>query len=161
MAGEYERGTTIEAPPAEVFGWVADTGNIPRYLPPIEEAARRGPSEAGYPGEEVSLKGGIPGHYSFEDARGYLSVDGEALRMEWGAELSRDYSGWLSVADDGGGGSLVTVHLSFGPRTVEEQVQEGSDIDRDPMAEAIDATLESIRRQIEEGGGKVEASSLG
>jgi hypothetical protein len=35
-------------------------------------------------------------------------------------------------------------------------MSEGSPEDRDPLAEGISATLESIRRQIEEGSGKVE-----
>jgi len=49
------------------------------------------------------------------------------------------------------------VHLSFGERSVEPQMQGRTAVDRDPLAEGISATLESIRRQIEEGSGKVEA----
>ena len=49
------------------------------------------------------------------------------------------------------------MHLSFGERSVEPQMQGRTAVDRDPLAEGISATLESIRRQIEEGSGKVEA----
>lgn len=71
-----------------------------------------------------------------------------------GGEVSRDYSGWLSVEEDGGTGSRVTVHLSFGPRSVEGEIQEESPEERDLLEESLGATLESIRRQIEEGSGK-------
>jgi len=48
------------------------------------------------------------------------------------------------------------VHLSFGERSVEPEMQRRTPEDRDPLAEGISATLESIRRQMEEGSGKVE-----
>ena len=76
--------------------------------------------------------------------------------MEWGAEAGRDYSGWLTVANRGEGNSEVVVHLSFGERSVEPEMQERVPEGRDPLAEGVSATLESIRRQIEEGSGKVE-----
>ncbi len=51
--------------------------------------------------------------------------------------------------------SEVVVHLSFGERSAEPEIREESARDQDPLAEGISATLESIRRQIEEGAGKV------
>jgi hypothetical protein len=100
------------------------------------------------------MRGEIPDRDEFE-SEGYLSVHESARRMEWGAEVSRDYSGWLTVAE-ADGGSEVTVHLSFGERSAEGEIQEESGEDRDPLGEAVGATLESIRRQIEEGAGKVQ-----
>jgi hypothetical protein len=41
-------------------------------------------------------------------------VDERERRMEWGAEAGRDYSGWLTVANHGEGGSEVVAHLSIG-----------------------------------------------
>jgi hypothetical protein len=80
--------------------------------------------------------------------------------MRWGAETGRDYSGRLTVAEAGDGRSEVTVHLSFGPRSVEGEIQEDSaDEDRNPLEESLGATLESIRRQIEEGSGKLPPPS--
>lgn len=69
--------------------------------------------------------------------------------------MGRDYSGWLKA---GAAESTVRVHLSFGPRSV-EQAQEESSEERDPKEEGVEATLESIRRQIEEGSGKLEPTS--
>ncbi|HZY56338.1 MAG TPA: hypothetical protein VFE09_00915, partial [Rubrobacteraceae bacterium] len=90
------------------------------------------------------------------DSEGYLAVDEGRKRMEWGAEAERDYSGWLEVADAVDGQSQVTVHLNFGERSVEPEIREQTPEGRDPLAEGVSATLESIRRQIEEGAGKGE-----
>ena len=47
------------------------------------------------------------------------------------------------------------MHLNFGERSVEPEMREQTPEVRDPLAEGIAATLESIRRQIEEGSGKL------
>jgi uncharacterized protein YndB with AHSA1/START domain len=158
LTQEYEQTQKITAPPEEVFAWVTDVGNMPEYLPPIKGASIEGESAPGTPGEKVRMEGEIPDRGEFE-SEGFLSVDQDARRMEWGAEVSRDYSGWLTVADDGSGASEVTVHLAFGERSVEGEIQEESSDDRDPLEESVGATLESIRRQIEEGAGKVDQPS--
>src|SRR5215208_6328371 len=31
---EYQQSQPIDAPPAEVFAWLSDVGNLPEYLPP-------------------------------------------------------------------------------------------------------------------------------
>jgi hypothetical protein len=72
-----------------------------------------------------------------------------------GAEEERDYSGWLDVAE-GASGSQVTMHLFFVERSVEPEMREQTPEGRNPLAEGVSATLESIRRQVEEGAGKVE-----
>ena len=157
---EYEQTGTVAAPANEVFAWLSDVENLPRYLPPIKEAGIDGAAEAGKPGEKVRMRGEIPDRGEFE-SEGYLDVDAEARTMRWGAETGRDYSGDLEVAEAGDGESRVTVRLSFGPRTVEPEIQEQSPTDRDPLEESLAATLESIRRQIEEGSGKVPPPSPG
>ncbi len=144
---EYERTTEVEASPDEVFAWVSDVNNLPHYLPPIKSA------ELEDGGDRVWLRGEIPDQGEFEN-EGYFRVHEQERRMEWGAEVYRDYSGELSVSENGGGQSVVTVRLQFGPQTVEEDIQEQSDEDRDPLAESVDRTLESIKQQIEEGAGK-------
>lgn len=114
-----------------------------------------GPSAQGSPGRRIRLRVEIPDRYETE-GEGYFSVDDDARRMEWGTEMGRDYSGWLTVEERGDAESNVTVHLFFGTRSVEEEIQEESDAERDPLEEGIEATLESIRRQIEEASGKLE-----
>ena len=147
---EYQRSQTIDASADEVFAFVSKVGNLPKYLPPIKEAERADAS-----GDRVRLRGEIPDRGEFE-GEGYFRVFEEDRHMEWGAEVGRDYSGRLQVADLQDGTSEVTVQLYFGERSVEGEIQEASGEERDPLQEGLSATLESIRRQIEEGAGKVE-----
>ena len=150
---EYEQSQGVDAPPDEVFAWLSDVGNLPAYLPPVTDASIEGPSSEGSPGRRVRTTLQYPGGDGSFDAEGYLTVDEGQRRMEWGAEAGRDYSGWLTVSESGGG-SEVTVHLSLGERSVEGEMQapEGEN----PLVRGVTETLESIRRQIEEGSGKVE-----
>ncbi len=157
---EYEQTQNVDAPPGEVFSWLSDVGNLPAYLPPVIEASVEGPSEGDNPGQKIRTTLEYPGGENAEEngtftAEGYLAVNEGERRMEWGAEVERDYSGWLTVSEGNGSGgdSLVTVHLSFGERSAEPNIQEQAE-ERDPIPEGISSTLESIRRQIEEGSGK-------
>ena len=152
---EYQQTEIVDRPADEVFAWVSAVNNLPKYLPPVKEAGTEGPAEASKPGQKVRLRVEIPDRYETE-GEGYFAVDEGERRMEWGAEMGRDYSGLLSVSTRADGRSEVTVHLSFGERSVEEQVQEESSDERDPLVESLSATLESIRRQLEEGSGKVD-----
>ena len=153
---QYEQSQTIDAPPEEVFAWLSDVGNLPSYLPPVTDASVDGPASEGSPGSRIKTTLEYPGGDGSFDAVGYMAVDERERRMEWGAEEGRDYSGWLTVANHGEGQSEVVVHLNFGERSVEGDLQEESEEGQNPLAEGITATLESIRRQIEEGSGKVE-----
>jgi uncharacterized protein YndB with AHSA1/START domain len=155
---EYEQSQAIDAPPEEVFAWLSDVGNLPKYLPPVVDSRVEGPSAEGVPGQRIRASLEYPGEGGGTfDAEGYLSVNEVERRMEWGAEAGRDYSGWLAVGNHGEGGSEVVVHLSFGERSAGPEIEERAPEGRDPLAEGVSATLESIRRQIEEGSGKVEA----
>jgi hypothetical protein len=61
--------------------------------------------------------------------------------MEWGAEEGRDYSGWLTVANHGEVGSEVVVHLTFGERSAETEIEDQTPEGENPMAEGISRTL--------------------
>ena len=152
---DYEQTQQVDAPAEAVFDWLSDVSHLPDYLPPVVAASLGGSSEGDNPGRKLrtTLKTPEDEQRTF-DAEGFVSVDQDARRMEWGAESGRDYAGYLTVAETDGG-SEVTVHLSLGERSAEadlSSVQDG----RDPMQEGIAATMESIRRQIEDGSGKVE-----
>ncbi len=131
----------------QLFAYVSEIGNLPTYLPPIASAE-------GVPPDKVRLQGEVPGQGKI-DGEGYYHVHRDERRMEWGANVGRDYSGRLTVTDQGQGRSELTVELSFGPRSVQGEVEQESGPDRDPIEERLGATLESIRRQIEGDGGKV------
>jgi uncharacterized membrane protein len=144
---EYQRSQTIDASAGDVFAFVFQIGNLPKYLPPIKSAESTRP-------EQIKLQGEIPNQGTFE-GDGYFRVYEDERRMEWGANVGRDYSGQLSVTEQGANSSEVTVTLQFGPRSVDQEVQEQAGDDRNPAQEALAATLESIRRQVEGEGGKV------
>ncbi len=144
---EYQRSQTIDASAGDVFAFVSQIGNLPKYLPPIKSAESTGP-------EQIKLQGEIPNQGTFE-GDGYFRVYEDERRMEWGANVGRDYSGQLQVTEQGANSSEVTVMLQFGPRSVDQEVQEQAGDDRNPAQEALAATLESIRRQVEGEGGKV------
>ena len=97
---EYEQSKAVAAPANEVFAWVSDVENLPKYLPPIEEAGIEGLAAEGSPGERIKMLVEIPDRGEFE-SEGYFDVDVEARTMRWGAETDRDYSGWLTVAEAG------------------------------------------------------------
>ena len=136
---EYEQSKVVAAPANEVFAWVSDVENLPKYLPPVKNAGIEGPSEGDNPGEKIKTHVEIPDRGEFE-SEGYFDVDADARTMRWGAETDRDYSGWLTVAEKGDGEGEVTVHLSFGPRSVEGEIQEDSSDDRNPLEESLAAT---------------------
>ena len=144
---EYQRSQTIDASADEVFAFVSKVGNLPKYLPPIKSAESTGK-------EQIKLHGEIPNQGTFE-GDGYFRVYQDEHRMEWGANVGRDYSGQLQVTEQGSDSSEVTVMLQFGPRSVDQEVQDQAGDERNPAQEALGATLESIRRQVEGEGGKV------
>jgi len=143
----YSRSQEFAVSADQVFTFISDVGNLPTYLPPIT-------STEALPDEQVRLQGEVP-HHGKIDGQGYVRVQTARKRMEWGANVGRDYSGSLAVTDTGDGHSALTVELAFGPRSVEPEAQRDAGPGRDPLEEGVSATLESIRRQVEGEGGKV------
>jgi uncharacterized protein YndB with AHSA1/START domain len=149
----YEQSQAMDAPPEAVFAFLQDPANLPKYLPPIHNAEVDRP-------EHIELDGQGPDGEQFHN-EGHFKVDVDARRMEWGADVGHAYSGWLQVAEDGGPDrSEVTVHLEFGPRSPEPEMQERTPDDVDPAEEALGATLEAIRRQVEGDGGQATPDEL-
>ncbi len=157
MAGTYEDSTTISASPQEVFAYVSDVSHLPDYLPPITEASSRPLAEGTETDPDVQdatgvhLVGEIKGQQFEND--GWFLADESARTLRWGAQTERTYSGRLEVTEDGDGARL-SVHLDFGPGSPDDAIQEQSG-DRDPVHEALGATLQSVKQQVEGTGGKV------
>ncbi len=144
----YERTQQIEVPAQDLFAFLKEPANLPKYLPPIKGAESKG-------GDQLALTGNDPDGNEFH-GQGYYRVKDDERTMEWGSNTAREYSGHLRVEETGEGSSSVTVHLEFGPRSEPHQeMQERSSDDREPAEEALAATLETIRLQVEEGGGTV------
>ena len=144
--GEYEETLTVAAGPDEVFGFVADVRNLPKYLPTTKGAQSQGV-------DRVRVQGEAQGHRY--DSDGYLRPDEGAKRLEWGADEGY-YSGWMQVAPDGDG-SNVTVHISL--RGHPPGADQGSAPPPEQVQEGLRKGLESIRNHVEGRGGKEEPSA--
>lgn len=157
---QYDDTQELTVSADEAFAFLSDVANLPRYLPPITEAHTIDGEVPEVPEvPEVHMEGHGPDGDAFA-GEGPLRIDREARRMEWSSEITRAYSGWLTVADAGDGQSAVQVHLEFGPRSAEPEIQRETDEDRDPTAEALRASLETIRRQLEGEGGQEDLPPL-
>ena len=143
--GEYEETLTMRAEAQSVFDFVADVGNLPKYLPTTKDAQSQGP-------ERVRVQGEAQGHQY--DSDGYLRPDAETKRLEWGADEGY-YSGWMQIrAEDEG--SSVTVHISL--RKKPPGAEAGNAPDPAQVQEGLRKGLESIRNHVDGDGGKVEPS---
>jgi hypothetical protein len=157
VAGTYEDSTTVSASPQEVFAFVSDVSHLPDYLPPIKDAGERPLAEGTETDPDVQdatgvhLVGEVTGQQFEND--GWFLADGSARTLRWGAQTDRTYSGRLEVTEDGEGASLL-VHLEFGPGGPDDEMQRQSG-DRDLVHEALAATLQSVKQQVEGTGGKV------
>lgn len=145
---EYEQSTTVQASPDIVFTFVSDVGNLPRYLPTVKKAMPQS-------GERVQVQGEAQGHTYNDD--GFLRVDLPSRRMEWGSDGENDYTGWLTVTGDSGASSSeVTVHLSFGANSGDEEQIRNQD---ERVNRGLMQALDMIRQQIE--GGHMERNAQG
>ncbi len=151
---EFEHSTSVNASPDEVYAFMAQVENLPKYLPTTHSAQ---PQE----GERVRVQGEAQGHEY--DADGFFRKDEANHRIEWGAD-EQYYSGWLEVSGQGEG-STMTVHLTFsgGPPAGEGDAP-GDDSggsegpNRAQIQEGLVKALTSIKNFVEEGrsGGKEE-----
>ena len=143
---EFEHSLTVRATADQVFDFVADVQNMPKYLPTTKSAQSQG-------SDRVRVQGEARGHTY--DADGYVRRVPDRQRLEWGADEGY-YSGWLEANDRGQGQTEVKVHISL------RGTPPGADPDQAPPPEKIQeglvASLESIQRELEGTGGKVEPS---
>lgn len=144
---EYEHSMTINAAPDAVFDFVADIGNLPKYLPTTKSAQAQGK-------DRVQVQGEAQGHQY--NADGYLRADRPNLRLEWGAD-EQYYSGFLQIEEQDTNASQVTVHISL------RGSPPGADADDKPgddqIQEGLVKSLESIQNQVTGQGGKQEPSA--
>ncbi|MEF2277907.1 SRPBCC family protein [Deinococcus sp. YIM 134068] len=149
---EYQGTRRIQATPDEVFAFVSDVRNLPKYLPTTKSAE---PQD----GERVEVEGEAQGHAYHAD--GHFRQDAEGHRLEWGSDGEINYSGTLEVKPDGDSGSEVTVKLRFDPdpQSAPNKDMPGPAPSDSQIQEGIDKALESIQNFVEGRGGKVEPSA--
>lgn len=148
---EFEHSMMVRASADQVFDFVADVHNMPQYLPTTKHAEPQGHDRVRVQGE-VQPPGQPMRRY---DADGYVRRLADRNRLEWGADEGY-YSGWLEARDRGEGRTEVKVHLSL--RGAPPGAEEGQAPPPEKVQEGLVAALESIQRQLEGRGGKVEPS---
>jgi hypothetical protein len=145
--GEYIGRIEIARPPAEVFAFLSDLGNMPRYLPTVTHVGPRGQHDGH---DDVTVEGEADGHAYHND--GWIKAEPEAQRMRWGSHTMQDYGGALEVKA-AAGGSAVELRLSLVPKPeVAQRLQaEHGSVDHG-MRLAVERTLGSIKACCEQGG---------
>jgi uncharacterized protein YndB with AHSA1/START domain len=142
---EFETSSPIDAPADRVFGFVSEPRNLPRYLPTVHEAASE-------PGERIRLEGeGQRGRYASD---GYFHVLNDQRRMEWGADGTSLYRGWLSVESDVRERSrcTLTVHLSFDDSATHAASGRSSREDREAaIRQQLEEAVDQVRMICESG----------
>lgn len=146
---QYEHTATVNSSPEQVFDFVSNIDNLPRYLPTVKNAMSQGR-------ERVRVQREAGEHHY--DSEGYYRVDKTRHRIEWGSDGEHQYHGWLEVKADEAAATTVTVHLSFDPRPdIAEKYDQQSGDRHHTIQEGLEKALQSIKNQCEGKGGKVES----
>jgi hypothetical protein len=127
--GDYSGSADVRVPAGQLFGYLSEVSNLPRYFTAMTSAEPAGQ-------DEVHVVADVDG--VTREAEAWFRVDRERRHLEWGSEGPDNYHGYLDVTGDGATAS-VTVFLHT------EGVDSG-DIDR-----GIAGTLAEIKRLVEAG----------
>lgn len=113
---EYRHTATIEMPAADLFAYLREPRNLPRYFPQMSRAEPEG-------GEAVHVEADVHGEHVEGEA--WLKVDEANRSLRWGAQGPHDYQGELSIEDAGPAASRLTVTLHSVRDADDETVQRG------------------------------------
>ena len=138
--GEYRGEISINRPAAEVFDFLSDIRNMPRYLPTVRKAA---PSGEG----KVAMQGEANGHPYHDE--GWLKCDTGALRMQWGSDSKPDYGGEIAVQEAGSGAKVsLSMSLTAAPEVAARMQRDSGSVDH-AMRQAMTRTLDAIKTACE------------
>lgn len=126
---DYEQSGSVHAPAQELFDFLAEVRNLPRYFERMTSAE---PAD----GDAVQVEAVVPGG-GHQAGAAWFKTDPENRKITWGSERDKDYSGEVRVEGDETGSTVrIRVHLSV----------EGKDTNA-TLAQSID----NIRRLVEHG----------
>lgn len=111
----YKSSVSIEATPEEVFDFVSDVRNLPRYFRALTAAEPTG-------GDEVRVTAEEGGRIRMSE--GWFRVhEGRRHRLDWGLEGPDAYKGWMEVDPEGEVASVtVELHLEGGAGDVDTEL---------------------------------------
>lgn len=115
---ELQHSDLIDASPDEVFAYLSDVRNLPRYFPGMTHAEVIG-ADRQHDGDRVAVGANIGGNE--REAQAWFRVDDAARRIEWGSPAEQDYHGWLTVEDETqGAGTSTSLTLALSTPHVDE-----------------------------------------
>jgi uncharacterized membrane protein len=144
---DWSDSIDVAAGAQPVFDFVSDVGNLPKYLPTTRSAQSQGR-------DRVRVQGEADGHRY--DADGRFEVDAGRRQLRWSSDGEHAYAGELEVQEAGDERSRVTVRIHFELAPEEAQRFDSQGGHDHVMRDGIRKALESIRKQCEGKGGKVE-----
>lgn len=127
--GDYQKSQDVDAPAQQLFDYLADVRNLPKYFEAMTDAE---PAQ----GEAVHVVADV--HGTRRDGEAWFRVDHDGRHLEWGAEGGSGYRGGLDVTGDEAH-STVTVSLHT------------ERVDSAELEEAIAGTLANIKTLVEAG----------
>lgn len=127
--GDYQQAQDIDASAQELFDYLADIRNLPRYFESMTSAE---PAD----GEAVHVVADV--HGIRREGQAWFRVDHDRRQLEWGSEGDSGYRGSLDVTGEGAT-STVTVSLHT------ERVESGE------LDEGLAGTLANIKTLVEAG----------
>ena len=127
--GDYQHSQDVSAPASQLFDYLSDIGNLPRYFPAMTSAEPAG-------GHAVRVVADV--HGTDREGEAWFRVDAERRHLEWGSEGPNDYHGHLDV-DGVGTTSVVTVFLHT-------ERHDSGEIDQ-----GLADTLPAVKRLVETG----------
>lgn len=130
--GDYQRSAKVKASPEQLFDFLSDVRNLPKYMNRMTSAEAAGPNEvrvsANVQGKEVAGKA-------------EFHVDRAAKQIRWSSEGPNDYHGELIVSGKGDTSEVaVKLHTTRA---------EGPEID-----EGLKNTVDNIVRLVEKSSSK-------
>ena len=130
---DFTSTTTVDASPDDLFAFLSDVGNLPRYFARMTSAERGD-------GNEVKTSAQLPDG-SHVEGRAWFEVDADKQHIAWGSEGSNDYHGYLDVRPAEHGAS-VEVHIHT------TRVDEGDH----QVQQGVDQTVDTIKSLVEDQG---------
>lgn len=139
---DYSHTATIDMPAAELFAFLREPRNLPRYFPQMSQAEPEG-------GDTVHVEADVHGQHVEGEA--WLKVDEKSRSLRWGAQGPHDYQGELAIEDAGPASSRLTVTLHSVRDADDEEVQRG--LEETVAALAHTAVADADVQAAEEEGG--------
>ncbi len=148
---DFEGHISIAASGQEVWDFVSQIANLPKYLPTVKKAEDIG-------GGRIRVRSEVENEAREQDGFFRVAVAGE--RLEWGSDGDKDYHGFMELTDNGHGETGVMVHLHLNPPPQDKAaIENRSDADfESKMQEGVEKCLQSIKGNVEGTGGKEEIS---